>query len=184
MTAEVAEIRTSTRRWHQRVEVESPPSLPRGERSLHDPRRTVAPHALSRTRRDVDKVGEVELLAGRTEAGQEATSTRCRHHRRRKRGVMRGRSRRRNHPSPHTRVGRGRRRREIKEQIGALFAKGGFAARSVTLPGAWSSNSIRRRGARWGRTGDGGAELEGMEGEFLVFAVRTDTIGRRIRDGG
>lgn len=54
----------SAAQWLQCIKVESPPCLSRRERCLgHTPRRATAPGELGRTRRDVDEISEVEVLA-------------------------------------------------------------------------------------------------------------------------
>ncbi len=179
MTPKGREIRTPTRRRKQGVEVESAARLSGREWGFGDIRRaTAAPGALGGTGGDVDEVGKVELLAGGAEAGQEAGTAGGGHHGRGQRGVVGGRGGRGHDAGAHDGVrGRGR-RGEVEEEVGALFADGGVAADDgVGLAWAGGADAVRGWGARRGGAGEGGAELEGVQGEFLVFAVRADAVG-------
>lgn len=185
MTPKAREIRTPTRRRKQRIEIESAARLSGREGSFGDIRRaTAAPGALGGTGGDVDEVGEVELLAGGAEAGQEAGSAGGGHHGRGQRGVVGGRGGGGHDAGAHDGVGGGGRRGEVEEKVGALFADGGVAAdEGVGFAWAGISGSVRRWGAGRGGAGEGGAELEGVQGEFLVFAVRADAVGGGVGDG-
>jgi len=154
------EIWTSARWWDQNIEVESPPSLPRCKRSLRNTGGATAPSALRRTWRDIDEVSEIKLLSWSTKASHKATSAGCQHHGRGKRSVMGGRSRRGHYSSSHHGVCWGGRGCEVEQQIRAFFANCWFTASRISFAVTCDTSSVWRRGTRWGRMDNGGADLK------------------------
>ena len=163
-------------RHRQGLEIQPPPRLLGRKRSLGQSRRAIAKSALRRTRRDIDEVGEIELLPRRAETGEEVGTAGGDHHRGWERGMIGRRGGGGESADLGAGVGRGGRGGEVEEQIGAFLALG------IHLAVSERAAAGRRRGTRGRAVEVRGAEVEGVVGQVVVGVVVV--VGVRGEIGG